>query len=262
MGFKNIQIHLFSRTLFRAIRKNRKARLRSVSSWIKDLRRSIRRSYYLSLCIFLGLGLGSLSAQVSLHLQSGGGLLLIQGDIDQHDPGFQVQTGLSVEGAIPYLRDLTWEIGAIVAYAQADLYRIARGNQTVINRNYKTDRSTRFIHKFGTIDLPLQLRYNAFGFMGLTAGISFSYMPDWAVTDPQKGYSNQIYPVKRDLISVANTGLFFPVNDRIRINLEGYLPVGARFYNSVSELNGRIVYSNPYRDYTILTKVAYRLIGN
>lgn len=216
------------------------------------------------------LGSGSLSAQAELRINGGGGVLLIPRDMDEHEPGFRIQAGLSVEGAVPYLRDLTWEIGSDVAYTRNGLYLLEH-NQTegieeifVIDGNYPIDRSRRFVHTFGFLDVPFRLRYNAFGFMGLTAGMNLSFTLKENILGHKDYFFRRTYQLDRKMISHFNAGLFFPLSDRLSLDLEGQFPRRPRFYahGGIADANGVITYHNPFFDYSILMKVSYRLIGN
>lgn len=218
--------------------------------------------------LFLILSFGTLSAQVELRIEAGGGVFHIKQNGDFHEPGYRFQGGLSAEGAIPYLRDLSWEIGVNAAYARADLYKrkfeegpdgtmVSEG----INGIFPVDRTVRYIHSFGFLDIPLRIRYQAFGFMGLSLGINFSY----TLKDEIGGedtFRAPSYHYDGKWISQLSGSLFFPLTNRLRLDITGYYPQ-ARFYDSkFSKPAGGIEYDHPYMEYTVLAKISYRLVGN
>lgn len=222
------------------------------------------------LLAFLILGSDTLFAQVELRVNGGGGLFLISPEMDEHQPGFRIQAGLSAEGAIPYLRDLTWEIGSDIAYTRSSLYLLER-KQTegleeifVIDGNYPIDRSRQFIHTFGFLDVPFRLRYNAFGFMGITAGMDLSFTLKEKITRHENYFYRRTYQFDGNMISHFNVGLFFPLSDRLSLDIEGQFPRKARFYahGGIADSEGVITYNNPFFDSSILMKVSYRLIGD
>lgn len=235
----------------------------------------MKRSILTCLFPLLILGSGSLFAQVELRVNGGGGLFLIPRDMDEHQPGFRIQAGLSAEGAVPYLRDLTWEVGSDIAYTRSGQFQL-KHEQTegiekvediteifVIDGNYPIDRSRRFIHTFGFLDVPFRLRYNAFGFMGITAGMNLSFTLKEKISGHEDYPLRRIYQFDGNMISHFNVGLFFPLSDRLSLDLEGQIPRKFRFYVYESTWpNGDKSYHNPFYDYSIIAKISYRLIGD
>lgn len=230
----------------------------------------MKRSILICLFPLLILGSGSLFAQVELRVNGGGGLFLIPRDMDEHQPGFRIQAGLSAEGAVPYLRDLTWEIGSDIAFARSGLYLLERKQYEgieeifVIDGNYPIDRSRRFIHTFGFLDVPFRLRYNAFGFMGITAGMNLSFTLKEKISGHENDFFRRVYQFDGNMISHFSVGLFFPLSDRLTLDLEGQFPRKGRFYayGGVPDTDGVIKYHDPFYDYSIIAKVSYRLIGD
>lgn len=210
------------------------------------------------LLVCLGTGI----SQVNLNANAGGGILLMDGDRDHYFPGYRFHTGLTLEGPISIADDLSWEAGLEAAFGQSRFYRMSKGNHEiieVIGSKVPLDKSIKYIHSFWFLDVPVRVRYNAFGFMGLMVGMNLSFLLDRKVYYPNLDQSFEDFTSKK-MIPTAEAGLFFPVTDRIRIDVKGYKALDGRFYLSESvNQSGKTVYGSPYSDFGFLVNVAYRL---
>ncbi|MBY5958904.1 hypothetical protein KUV50_12200 [Membranicola marinus] len=217
-----------------------------------------------SLLLFLMIMcIGTSFSQINLNANAGGGVVLLDGDTDHYFPGYRFSAGLTIDGPIPITNDLSWEVGLETAFAQSRFYRMKRSDSddpiVVIGGEVPLDRSVKYTHSFWFLDVPARIRYNAFGFMGLMAGMNLSFRLARQVYHPDLDqFFEDFYD--NNMIATAEAGLFFPVTDRIRIDVKGYKALDGRFYLSRSRnKSGEIVKGNPYSDFGFLVNVAYKL---
>ena len=199
-----------------------------------------------------------LSGQIHLQANAGGGTLQMDGNGDRYFTGYRFHAGLSLEGNIPIAEDLTWESGIVPTFGQARFYRMARGGHSG-HGDVPLDKSIKYTHTFWFMDVPVKVRYNAFGFMGVMAGVNLSWLLDRKVYYPDLDQSFEDF-FDEKMIATGEAGLFFPITDRIRIDITTYKALDGRFYlsESVNE-SGKTVYGGAYSDYGFLVNVAYRL---
>lgn len=200
------------------------------------------------------LGVDTTFAQVDLNANLGFGLMEMGEGFNQFSPGYQIRGGATVEGAIPVISDLKWESGVEVWHGRSDFYRLDRSSPILItDDNFPLDKSEKYTQYLWSAEIPARLRYNAFGFMGIMVGVNF------AVWSHQKAYSPSLnskidsYPYKNFNIA-GETGLFFPVYDRFRIDVKVNTSLDGRFYSSSNYESG-----DAFSDYGFLLNVAYRL---
>lgn len=198
-------------------------------------------------------------SQINFNSSFGSGIIIIDGVFDQYLPGFQIRSGLTVDGEIPLIQDLMWESGIEFWFGKSKFYQLERGSHEVSNGHYPLDKSQKLSHLFWNLEIPIRLRYNAFGFMGLIAGMNLSFLIDRKVYIPSIEKNTHMF-FGQKFITTGEAGLFFPVNNRIRIDVKAYRTLDVRFYRSqYTDQNGKIQNGDGYNDYGFLVNMAYRL---
>jgi len=195
--------------------------------------------------------------------------------------GYQGGIGVTVFDDVKWIKDLSWETGIMTYYGETGFYPLKIGSFMIVNNLYPLNTAEKYRHRLWTLDVPLKLRYNGFGFMGLTAGIRFSYLLDGVIYIPSFSRSSRglkhlnLYD---RFIPLLEGGVFFPIGQNIiidatafkalqerfytgfRIDVKAYKALDGRFYLSESvDQNGKTVCGGAYSDYGFLVNFAYRL---
>lgn len=222
------------------------------------------KQYRYSLLLFLMIiCIGTSFSQINLNANAGGGLLKLTEGTDFYFPGYRINAGITIDGPIPIAEDLSWESGLETVFGQSRFYRMKRSNSddpiVVIGGEVPLDKSVKYTHSFWFLDVPARIRYNAFGFMGLMAGVNLSFTLDRKVYYPDLDKTFDEFYNKK-MIPTAEVGLFFPVTRRIRVDVKGYKALDGRFYLSHGfDQDGKEYSSGRYNDFGFLVNVAYQL---
>lgn len=187
------------------------------------------------------------------------GIMDVANPYEQFLTGYQAQGGIIVEGDIPFVTDLSWESGLDLWYGSAQFYDLKRGNHEVVNDNFPLDKSEKLSQNMWSVEIPARVRYNAFGFMGIMAGVDLAIWSDRYTYRPTVDMKvNKFY--YKPLHIALESGLYFPISENIRIELKVKKSIGGRFYLSeIKNELGEISYGGAYSDFGVLLGFGYQL---
>jgi len=178
---------------------------------------------------------------------------------DNYRKGLQGGGGLVVFDEIKWIKDLSWETGIMTSFGQTGYYPLKSGSYWVANGNYPLNTSEKLLHRFWTLILPVKLRYNAFGFMGILGSFELSYLLDGNIYIPSLTKTNRGYHYRK-ITPLVEGGLFFPIGDRFIFETTAFKAIKDRFYTGLgTDLNGNDVEVDGHTDFGFGVNVTYRL---
>lgn len=215
--------------------------------------------YLINIVTLLVFGLATASGQISVNTSVGGGGLFMDGFFDNYLSGYQVHAGGEISYKIKWVEGLSIGTGLEIRYGQINFYDLLRESGSGQNfHDHPVDKSEKYRHRLLTLDAPLRIRYKAFGFMGVIAGLRASYLLDGYVLIPSTGIKNRNLTYEK-FVSVGELGLFFPIGDRFSVAGKASKALKDRFFNEYYiDANGNKVGVGVYADYTFTMSLEYR----
>lgn len=183
----------------------------------------------------------------------------MDGFFDNYLSGYQVHIGGEISYNIKWIEGLSIGSGLEGLYGQIGFYDLLR--ETMSGQNFHehpVDKSIKFRHRLLTLDIPLRIRYRAFGFMGIMAGLRTSYLLDGHVYIPSSGVKSRNLTYDK-VVPVGEVGLFFPIGERFSIISKASKALKNRFFNEYYiDSKGNKVGVGVYADYAFTLTLGYR----
>jgi|SRR5690554_944419 len=205
------------------------------------------------------LGIVTASGQISINTNTGGGGLFMDGYFDNYLCGYQVFAGGEITNTINWVEGLSIGVGLESQYGQISFYDLLRESTSGQNfHDHPVDKSEKLRHRIFTLDVPFRIRYNAFGFMGIMAGLRTSFLLDGYVLTPSKGIKSRNSTYER-IVPVGEVGLFFSLGEKFSVVTKASKALKDRFFNEYYiDANGNKVGVGVYADYTFTMSLEYR----
>lgn len=218
----------------------------------------MKNYYFIVMCLIV-FGINTINAQVNLGIQLSAGSLNIEAPYNNYKTGFQSGLGFMVFDEMIWIKDLSWETGLEVSFGQTGFYALKSGGFTVTNGNYPLNKSEKILHRLWTLNLPLKLRYNAFGFMGILGNIELSYLLDGNIHIRSQSRTSRILTYRK-ITPILEGGLFFPIGKKMILEGTAFRAIEDRFYTGTGrDANGNDVNVNGHRDFGFGVNIMYKL---
>ncbi|GAA5219597.1 outer membrane beta-barrel protein [Membranihabitans marinus] len=200
-------------------------------------------------------------AQWSPQINMSVGSMTMISDHDKFKQGGSISVGFAVERGFKSVEGLSFQTGLEWRYNRVK-FNPVEINLDTINiikspHEISIDYSLDILHQHHSVDMPLRLRYNGLGFMGIFAGVNLSHTLNWHWTNLE---SNQklSYENKWAITYDMNVGLFFPVGPQWTVDLFYHRVQKGRVYTETEHEVGKVVRNSSYRDHGISLGVSYK----
>ena len=211
------------------------------------------------LLIFTGTFTIKVQSQVKLGINISASTLDMIGPYNNYRAGYQGGIGVMVSDELKWIKDLSWESGIMTHYGQTGYYPLKMGSFMIVNNLYPLNTTEKLQHRIWTVDIPVKLKYNGFGFMGLTGGFRFSWLLDGNIYVPSLSQTNRGYKYRK-ITPLVEGGLFFPVGKKFIIETTAYKAINDRFYTgSTQGANSEERDVGGHSDFGFGVNVAYKL---
>lgn len=214
---------------------------------------------HIPLIVFLILISATLSSgQISIRTSVGGGPLFMDGIFENYLSGIQFELEAQLSYGFKKINGLSVETGLEGHLGRIGFYNFASGHSSGVNHDRPLDKSKKYIHHLRSVDVPLRLNYNAFGFMGVSLAIKGSYLADGYVDLPDSDQKSRSLNYNK-LVPVGEAGLFFPIGNYFVISANGSKALKDRFFDEYHlDSQGKKVPVGPYTDYGFLLRMSYK----